>query len=49
MEDVTVTREGNRAYVATAWTAQLEYLPTRFYAYDFIVDVEGRPARFDGF
>jgi hypothetical protein len=48
-EDVTVTREGNRATVATAWTAQLEYLPTRFYAYDFIVDVEGRPARFDGF
>jgi hypothetical protein len=49
MQDVTVSREGNRAYVATAWTAQLEYLPTRFYAYDFVVDVEGRPERFNGF
>ncbi len=47
--DVRVTREGNRAFVATAWTAQLEYLPTRFYPYDFIVDVEGRPERFNGF
>ena len=34
---------------STAWTAQLEYLPSRFYPYDFIVDVEGRPERFDGF
>jgi hypothetical protein len=48
-QDVTVTREGNRAYVSTAWTAQLEYLPTRFYPYDFIVDIEGRPERFNGF
>ena len=48
-QDVTVTREGNRAFVSTAWTAQLEYLPTRFYPYDFIVDVEGRPERFNGF
>lgn len=47
--DVTVSREGNRAFVSTAWTAQLEYLPSRFYPYDFIVDVEGRPERFDGF
>ena len=47
--DVTVTREGNRALVSTAWTAQLEYLPTRFYPYDFVVDVEGRPERFNGF
>ena len=47
--DVTVTRQGQTVYVSTAWTAQLEYLPTRFYPYDFIVDVEGRPERFTGF
>ena len=47
--DVRITREGNRALVSTAWTAQLEYLPRRFYPYDFIVDVEGRPERFNGF
>ena len=47
--DVKITREGNRALVSTAWTAQLEYLPTKFYPYDFIVDVEGRPERFNGF
>jgi hypothetical protein len=40
---------GTRGVVSTAWTAQLEYLPTRFYPYDFIVDVEGRPERFNGF
>jgi hypothetical protein len=48
-QDVTVTREGNHASVSTAWTAQLEYMPTRFYPYDFVVDVEGRPERFNGF
>ena len=48
-EDVAVTQEGDTVYVSTAWTAQLEYVPTRFYPYDFVVDVEGRPQRFGGF
>lgn len=48
-EDVAVTRQGETVYVSTAWTAQLEYVPTRFYPYYFIVDVEGRPPRFTGF
>jgi len=47
--DVTVSQQGEITYVSTAWTAQLEYVPTRFYPYDFIVDVEGRPQRFTGF
>lgn len=44
--DVAVSKQGDTTYVSTAWTAQLEYLPTRFYPYDFVVDVEGRPQRF---
>ena len=48
-QDVTVTRAGARTTVFTGWTAQLEYVPYRFYEYDFIVDVEGRPERFNGF
>ncbi|MCC6165249.1 MAG: hypothetical protein IT182_18035 [Acidobacteria bacterium] len=48
-KDIAVKLEANRAFVTTAWTAQLEYLPARFYPYDFIVDVEGRPERFNGF
>jgi hypothetical protein len=47
--DVAVSQQGEVVYVSTAWTAQLEYVPTRFYAYDFVVDVEGRPQRFMGF
>ena len=46
--DVTVSRQGDTTYVATGWTAQLEYLPTKFYAYDFYVDVEGRKDRVGG-
>ena len=48
-QDVAVSQQGEVVYVSTAWTAQLEYVPTRFYPYDFIVDVEGRPQRFTGF
>ncbi len=44
-----MSQQGEVVYVSTAWTAQLEYVPTRFYPYDFIVDVEGRPQRFMGF
>ena len=47
--DVAVSQQGETVYVSTAWTAQLEYVPTRFYPYDFIVDVEARPQRFTGF
>ena len=48
-EDVAVSQQGGIISVSTGWTAQLEYVPTRFYAYDFIVDVQGRPQRFTGF
>jgi hypothetical protein len=48
-EDIAVTQQGDVVYISTAWQAQLEYVPTRFYPYDFIVDVEGRPKRFTGF
>ena len=34
--DVSVSQQGEVVYVSTAWTAQLEYVPTRFYPYDFI-------------
>ncbi len=44
--DVAVSRQGDATLVWTAWTAQLEFLPTRFYPYEFVVDVEGRPQRF---
>ncbi|MGV3518910.1 hypothetical protein [Luteitalea sp.] len=46
--DIAVTRQGGTVFVSTAWTAQLEYVPTRFYPYDFVVDVEGREQRFTG-
>ena len=44
--DVAVARQGDTTFVSTGWVAQLEYLPTRFYPHEFIVDVEGRPQRF---
>jgi len=44
-DDIAVTRENEVTHVSTAWTAQLEYLPTKFYPYDFIVDVDGRRDR----
>ena len=44
-DDISVTRENEVTHVSTAWTAQLEYLPTKFYPYDFIVDVDGRRDR----
>lgn len=47
-DDITVSREGDATYVVTMWTAQLEYLPRRFYPYDFVVNVEGRPQRYGG-
>ena len=46
--DIDIARREGIVYVSTAWTAQLEYLPTRFYAYDFFVDVEGRKDRIGG-
>lgn len=45
LDEITVTREDEVTHVWTAWQAQLEYLPTRFYPYDFIVDVDGRRDR----
>lgn len=44
-DDIAVTRQNEVTHVSTAWTAQLEYLPTKFYPYDFIVDVDGRRDR----
>lgn len=49
LEDIAVTRQGDRVIVSTAWTAQLEYFPRKSWPHDFIVDVEGRPERFTGF
>ena len=46
--DIDVAKREGTVYVSTAWTAQLEYLPTRFYAYDFYVDVQGRKDRVGG-
>ena len=46
--DIDVARRGDIVHVSTAWTAQLEFLPTRFYPYDFYVDVEGRRDRIGG-
>jgi hypothetical protein len=47
--DVAIAQRGDRLFVSTGWTAQLEYIPRQYYPYDFIVDVEGRPERFNGF
>jgi hypothetical protein len=44
-EDVWVAREGETTYVSTSWTAELEYLPTRTYPHEFVVDVIGRADR----
>jgi hypothetical protein len=46
--DIDIAKRGNTTFVSTGWTARLEYLPTRFYPYDFIVDVEGRQDRIGG-
>jgi hypothetical protein len=44
-EEIVVTRAGQRVTIDTHYTAQLEYLPTKFYPYEFIihVDEEGSP------
>lgn len=44
-EQIAVTRQNDVTHVFTGWTAQLEYVPTKFYPYDFVVDVNGRRDR----
>ncbi|HTV03012.1 MAG TPA: hypothetical protein VMF13_20865 [Luteitalea sp.] len=46
--DIDLAKRDGTVYVSTGWTAQLEYLPTKFYSYDFYVDVEGRKDRVGG-
>ena len=44
--DVNVVRQGEVTYIATAYTKQLEYLPTRFYPWTFVIDVAEAPPRY---
>lgn len=43
-----VRKQGQVTFIEAAYTANLEYLPTRFYAYDFKVDVQGAPPEYGG-
>jgi hypothetical protein len=44
---VKVRKQGPVTFIRADYTARLEYLPTRFYPYDFIVDIEGTPPAYE--
>ncbi|MCU0255845.1 MAG: hypothetical protein MUF60_03805 [Vicinamibacterales bacterium] len=44
---VQVRKQGNVTYIDAAYTARLEYLPTKFYPYDFVVTVHGTPPTYE--
>jgi hypothetical protein len=44
---VQVRKQGNVTYIDAAYTARLEYLPTKFYDYDFVVQVHGTPPAYE--
>lgn len=45
-EDVVAGKEGAVTFVQTAYTKQLEYVPTRFYPWTFEIDVAEEPPRY---
>jgi len=42
-EQVKVHRAQGITYVDAAYTAQLEYFPSRYYPWDFVVDIRATP------
>ena len=44
---VQVRKQGNVTFIDAAYTAQLEYLPTKFYEYRFAVNVHGTPPAYE--
>jgi hypothetical protein len=44
--EITVVRDGEITYITTGYTKQLEYLPTRFYPWQFTIDIESEPPRY---
>lgn len=45
--DFEIKKEGQKTRVSASYRLELEYLPTRKYPYDFVLDAEGVPPRFD--
>ncbi len=45
--DFTIKKEGQKVKVSAAYHLDLEYIPSRTYPYDFVLDAEGVPPRFD--
>ena len=46
-EQLQVRKQGNVTFIEADYTAQLEYLPTKFYPYDFRIRVQGTPPAYD--
>jgi hypothetical protein len=46
-EQVQVRKQGTITFIDAGYTAQLEYLPTKFYVYQFKVNVHGTPPTYE--
>lgn len=46
-EQLQVRKQGNVTFIDADYTAQLEYLPTKFHAYDFRIRVQGTPPTYE--
>lgn len=46
-EQVQVRKQGTITFIDAGYTAQLEYLPTKFYVYEFKVNVHGTPPAYE--
>lgn len=46
-QDFAIERKGEKTRVSASYRLDLEYLPTRTYPYDFVLEAEGVPPRFD--
>ncbi len=44
--DIEVGRDGETTWIRTAYTKQLEYVPTRFHQWDFRIEVAEDPPRY---
>lgn len=45
-EQVEITKDGATTYIRARYTKQLEYVPTKFYPWAFVIDVAGQPPRY---
>lgn len=45
--DFTIKKDGQKTRVSASYRLELEYVPTRTYPYDFVLEAEGVPPRFD--